>query len=216
MELQEIKRKLSNNVFSEWKLFLKYTSIVNSNGGGYSDVLWCPASVTMSGTVNRTVTTPTISYLSGSILCLGSHMGNPYTIYFLSGSISDTIADYLSDALNVSSWIWDRSFLDGDSTLMDYSAALPTSWDNIDDNFDSDNYIISSTWSTLYPSSYQDDDNNARKLLYGYANPWSWFANIFWNNSEIIDYIDGNINNIDTLNEKIRCYDKFLNCYSWY
>ena len=202
-ELQEIRRKLSNNVLANGKLSLKYSKIVNSNGSGFTDTLWCPTNVTMSGTVAKTITTPALTYQSGSIFCKGTHGWDTYKIYFLSGSISDTITDYGTDSINVTAGVGDRPFFDTDHTKIDYSSSLPTSSDGIDDDFDSDNYLVSSTGATLYPSGYQDDDTDARKLLYGYANPWVGFVKMLWSNTETANYIEANTNNTGSLNEKI-------------
>ena len=59
----------------------------------------------MSGTVSLSSTTPTIMYQSGSILCSGTHAGNEYKIYFLSGSIADTVAEYQGDVIDVSNGV---------------------------------------------------------------------------------------------------------------
>ena len=67
----------------------------------------------------------------------------------------------------------------------------------------SDNYQAGSTWNTYYPNNFQDDDNLARKLIYSYITPNSWFVNIFWSNSNIAEFINDNSNNNDSLNAKL-------------
>lgn len=201
-ELQEITRKLGNNVLSKGNLSIKYNAIVNSNGSGFTDTYGCPTAVTMSGTISNTTSSTTLMYQSGSIMCRGTHMGNPFSIYVLTGSLSDTYVSYLGDSVDITGWIGDRNFLDSDNTLINFSAS-PLPLDNIDDNFNSDNYTVFSTGSTYYPNGYQDDDADARKLIYGYANPWVWFVNMFWNNSQTLSFIDQNANNTDLRNQKI-------------
>jgi hypothetical protein len=52
----------------------------------------------------------------------------------------------------------------------------------------------------MYPNSYQDDDTDARKTIYGYIVPNTGFQNIFWNNTKIQQYIAKNTNNMDSIN----------------
>jgi len=61
------------------------------------------------------------------------------------------------------------TFSDTDTTNINITASYPLSSDNIDDNFDSDNYTIYSTGTTLYPDGYVDNDADARLLNYGYV-----------------------------------------------
>ena len=96
-----------------------------------------------------------------------------------------------------------RDFFDSDSTRMDFSASLPLRADNIDDDFNSDDYMITSTGAIQYPSGFLDDDAGARKNIYGYVNPDAGFTNIFWNNLETSAYINNNPNNSGTLNINI-------------
>ena len=49
-----------------------------------------------------------------------------------------------------------------------YAFTLP-GMSGIDMNYNSDNYSSNSTGSTVYPSSYQDDDALAREITYGYV-----------------------------------------------
>lgn len=202
-ELQEITRKLGNNVQSKWNLSIKYSQIVNTNGSGFTDVIGCPTTVTMSGSVHRTTTTPTLGYESWQIFCAGTHMSEEYRIYSASGSFLNTVARYRGDEINIISGNADFPFDDIDTTRMSFVASTTNYSDGIDDDFNSDNYLVSSSWAINYPSLYADDDGDARKLLYGYANPGVGFVNMMWNNSETLTYIENNPNNSDTLTEKI-------------
>ena len=94
--------------------------------------------------------------------------------------------------------IWVNTFLDSDNTLISFSVSSLAWVDSIDDNFNSDNYQAGSTWNTYYPNNFQDDDNLARKLIYSYITPNSWFVNIFWSNSNIAEFINDNSNNNDS------------------
>ena len=202
-EIQEITRKLSNNVLSKGNLSIKYTNTVNSNGSGFLDVEGCPTSVTMSGTTNRSVTSSTLGYQSGSILCRGIHTSQEYLILVSSGGLSETLIEYRGDTISADDGNAQRAFNDADATLIDYTISFPLTADGYDDDFDSDDYKIGSTGSLLYPDGYQDDDADARKLLYWYATPLWGFTNMMWTNQKIRDYIAANPNNIDAINETL-------------
>ncbi len=87
-----------------------------------------------------------------------------------------------------------------------------TDW--YDDNFNSDNYRVTSSWTTstgtYYPNSWQDDDNFARKIFYGFVSPSDGYKKIFWNTTKLASLINNNTNNSDSLNVKI------WNVTSWY
>lgn len=94
------------------------------------------------------------------------------------------------------------SFSDTDKTFLTFS--MPTNvWDNYDDNFNSDNFKVNSTWSVNYPWIYQDDDVFVRKNIFWFIYPEDDYKKIFWNNTRTSKYIDRNINNNDNLNIKI-------------
>lgn len=200
-EYQDITRKLSNNVISKWKLSIKYTNFLNSNGSGFIDTIGCPSNVTMSGTVHISTSATTLWYQSGSILCRGIHNSNPFEIWFSTWGLDDANVSYLWETVSTNLGVASTNFSDGDATLVTFSASFPLSPDSFDDNFDSDNFHISSTGSTLYPEWYQDDDVLARKIVYGYATPNQWFTNMLWTNSETSEYISNNTNNADGVNE---------------
>ncbi len=200
-EIQEITRKLSNNVLSKWNLSIKYTNTINSNGSGFLDVEWCPTSVTMSGTTNRSVTASALGYQSGSILCRGIHTSEEYVIVVSSGWLSEALVEYRGDTIWATSGNARRTFNDIDNTLIDFTPSFPLVADGYDDDFNSDDYRAGSSGSLLYPDGYQDDDVDARKLLYGYAIPLWGFTNMMWSNQEIRDYIASNPNNTDGINE---------------
>ena len=107
-----------------------------------------------------------------------------------------------------SQWILTRNFNDSDNTFLTFDATWIGWFDDIDDNFNSDDYnvwsTISSTWNIIYyPNWYQDDDIIPRKTFFWNIVPWKEYENIFWNNYKTNDYIANNTNNNDILNVKI-------------
>ena len=203
-DLQNISSRLSRWVLSKWDLAIKYTKTLNSNGSWFVDNIWCPNSVTMSWASLRTTwisTTLTASW--ESIYCQGTHTAWDFLMYFNTGFTDVTYVEYDNDAVLISSGLWSRAFFDSDSTTIDFTGSLPLTPDGIDDNFNSDDYLVTSTGTTQYPNGFLDDDAKARKNIYGYVNPDAWFTNIFWSNLETSKYINNNPNNVDPLNEMI-------------
>jgi len=201
-QLQNIVRKISANILSKWNLSIKYAQILNANGTWFVDTIGCPTLVTLSGSVSNSTTASSLRFWSERAYCEGLHVGNPYQIYFSTGYTDFVQAEYQWDVVSLTGRIGDTTFLDGDNTLIDFSWS-PTPIDSIDDNLNSDNYMITSTGSTLYPDGYQDDDADARKIIYGYVSPGIGFANIFWNNDQTTQKIEDNTNNNDGVNAKL-------------
>lgn len=195
LQIQEITRKLWNNVVSKWNLAIKYSQIVNSNGSGFIDNIGCPTSVTMSGTTVISTTNPTLQFLSGDFYCSGTHDSNEYRIYVSSWAFDDTTAQYEWDEIDIVSGVPNRNFSDPDNTRMTFNIASTAYADGIDDDFNSDNYKESSTWAIAYASWYTDDDTDSRQLIYGYANSWVGFVNMMWTNTKATNYISSNANN---------------------
>lgn len=165
IQLQNIVRALSANVISKGNLSIKYGQVLNSNGTGFIDTIGCPGSVTMSGTTVRTVSSTTLRYMTGSIYCEGTHNAANFRIYFATGFTDFSLAEYASSTTPLTGKIGSSPFSDSDITSINFSSYSNTP-DGIDDNFNSDNYLITSSGTTLYPNGYQDDDADARKTLF--------------------------------------------------
>lgn len=102
-----------------------------------------------------------------------------------------------------SKWIWEREFNDTDTTLISFDTQW-TGWDDgIDDNLNSDDYKVTSTWSVYYANGYQDDDVIPRKIIFWNVPVNTDLYNIFWNNYKTVDFIENNINNVDNINIKL-------------
>ena len=98
---------------------------------------------------------------------------------------------------------WEREFNDSDNTLISFDDTWTIWWDNYDDNFNSDDYKVTSTGSIYYPGWYQDDDVVARLTIFWDVRDSNTYQNIFWSNYETNAFVDKNTNNNDSLNLKI-------------
>ena len=205
-KISAINRELSTNIVSKWKLAIKISKHLNSDGWWFIDNMWCPwapTNITMSwDTVKSTIVTTSLEYSSWVFFCSGSYNWDNLEIYFNS-SYDDFISAKLWNS-SVNLWVlddkvWDTNFTDTDNTLISFLWTSYQKSDDIDDNFDSDNYSVSSTGNIYYPNNYIDNDSDARRNIYWYISSDSDFYNIFWINSKISKYIDNNINNSDSL-----------------
>jgi len=114
-------------------------------------------------------------------------------------------------------WEWVTDLWDTDSTFINFNKDWIWWWDTIDDDYDSDNYRVTSFWDTYYLDWYQDDDVVPRKTFFWNIKPVQRYINIFWNNYKTEKYIDENIYNDDILNDKMWNIDKaymFLDLYN--
>ena len=79
--------------------------------------------------------------------------------------------------------------------------------DNLDDNCNSDNYKVTSTWTTAtwfyYPNNFSDDDVIWRLNLIGFVWWDKTYKKIFFNSEKYKKIISENINNNDYLHNKI-------------
>jgi len=98
---------------------------------------------------------------------------------------------------------WEREFNDSDSTLISFDETWTVWWDDFDDNFNSDDYKVTSTWSIYYPWWFQDDDVIPRLTIFGDVRDSNTYQNIFWSNYETNAFVEKNTNNNDGLNLKI-------------
>jgi hypothetical protein len=98
---------------------------------------------------------------------------------------------------------WVRQFNDTDNTLISFDSTWVGWNDNIDDNFNSDDYKVGSTWSILYPGWFQDDDVIPRLTIFWDVRDSKVYQNIFWSNYKTNAFIDKNTNNNDGLNLKM-------------
>ena len=207
----DIDAKLYSNMHSDGKIMVDINREVNVNGGGFVDNISCPdwVSITMSGSTQIGYIWSTLKIINGTsdTYCEGTYNSASLKIYFNSGFTDFVSADYNGSVVSLTNGVWAGPFSDPDNTEIDFSWYTITTPDLYDDNYNSDNYRVNSTWGagtgTFYPDSYQDDDADARRTLFGYAAPDFWFKKVFWNTPAVTKIIDENTNNDDGLNDKI-------------
>lgn len=210
---RNIEVSMASIIKTKGDLSIKYSNDLNATWSGYVDILSCPTGITMSWTtVSPWVVDTTIRYLDNSIVCHASaaHNGIDLNIFFNSDYNDLEFAQFDGSQIGVNSGSLVWVFSDSDSTTI----TIPNTWyyssDMIDDNFDSDNYSTSSTWGTLYPDGYYDNDNDAKLMTYGYILEWSWLYNAFWSNTKIKQYIQANPNNLNGIHQTL------WSTWSWY
>ena len=203
-DTRNIEISLMNMIETKWDLSMKYAQELNDTGSWFIDIIWCPTNITMSGTTAQTIWfSSDIHYAGGIVYCEWTHDGNPVTFYFNAAFTDLQYAQYEGYQKAMSSANQVDTFSDTDTTNINITASYPLSSDNIDDNFDSDNYTIYSTGTTLYPDGYVDNDADARLLNYGYVIEGSWLYNMFWSNRQMQEYIDNNPYNTDSIYTKL-------------
>ncbi len=203
-DIRNLETSLRANTNSKSELSFKYMNEVNSNWGGFIDKLWCPTNITMSGSsLKLTNLSSVLSYSGWIVSCEWSFNGSVLSFYFNSNFTDLSFAEYKWFQVVANSWSQSWTFSDSENTFLSLSNSYPLVPDSIDDNFDSDNYTVYSTWSSRYPNWYFDDDAEARLLSFWYILPESGLYNIFWSNSKMEQYIEDNTNNNDTYHQKI-------------
>lgn len=200
--------KLISNIDKEWKILVDINRELNLNWSWYIDNISCPSWTTIS--MSWTTNTNTIwSVLTNSwlIYCLSTYDSKPLKLFFNTWITDFINAEYDGFTVSVTAWLWDATFSDSDNTLIDFSSYNYSIWDLYDDNLNSDNYMVTSTWNTstwtYYLDSFQDDDVLWRKNIFWYVDFEDWFKEVFWNTTKSLDIIEKNTNNNDSLNIKI-------------
>ncbi len=212
-ENRNIEISLASVINTKWDLTMKYAKDLNSTGSGFADILSCPTGITMSGTtVMSTWINTQIRYIDDSIVCHAeaAHNGNNLDIFFNTefNDIEFTQYDGSQIGVNSGSLVWD--FSDTDNTRITLPGTGYFSADTIDDNFDSDNFSVSSTGSIFYPDWYFDNDSDAKLMSYWYVLEWSGLYNTFWSNTKIQQYIQANTNNTNSVHQTL------WSTWSWY
>jgi hypothetical protein len=234
-KVENIDNILMNNILYNGKLAIKYDKKLNSNWSWFIDNLSCPNNVYMSWDTWREINSPnelvsptkhtqTWAYCSWTYTqtkygptcwipimpCTKTYWSSrPFTIKFNNDYTNFSWASYFWEDVTLAN-TYEAQFHDSDNTKMTFTNS-PWS-DLIDDNFNSDNYNVNSTWSAatwvVYPLNsnwrvFEDDDVKARKIAYSYITPEAWYVNVFWSNTKMSNFIDKNINNDDNINIKI-------------
>lgn len=95
-----------------------------------------------------------------------------------------------------------------DNTLFSFDSTWIWWLDDIDDNMNSDNYRVTSSWGTAYSWSYIDDDTVPRLTIFWSVQSGLWnYFNIFWNNYKTDEMIKNNTFNDDLPNLLTKIWD---------
>jgi hypothetical protein len=197
---RNIEISLMNIIETKGDLSMKYAKELNNTGSGFVDLISCPDNMSMSWTTLLDTDIDTqIRYLTGSVLCLGTHDSGWDLILTFNSDFNDLeFANYQGHQIPINSWNLTGTFGDSDTSFLDLWSSAYITADLYDDNFDSDNYNIFSTGSIYYPDGYIDNDAGARALNYGYISEDSWLYSVLWSNTRMKDYIAQNSHNNNT------------------
>lgn len=163
----------------------------NSNGSGMIDTIGCPWAVifeydTLDGSsaLIRESSAPLntdIAYELWTIRCDGVFWTDDFSLYFNPEKDNFSHAYYASGSVTLTgttNWISTWDFWDTDNTTLSFDATGVSS-DGLDDDFNSDDYQLSSS-GTVYPNGYVDDDDTHRKILLWQISAESEYVNVFW------------------------------------
>lgn len=202
---------LLNNIKKDADILINVHKLKNSDWNWFIDNISCPLnSITMSGNVNTDNIWSSLINSWWIIYCEWNYLWDSLKIYFNTWFTDLYQAEYKWSIVEIAWWLWLSNFLDSDNTNIDFSSYNYLIADWIDDNMNSDNYMVTSTWNIYYDYNYEDNDVYARKNFHWFVSVDDWYKKVFWNTSKINDYINNNINNDDNLNVKI------WNVNSWY
>ncbi len=210
------QRLAFSSPFSLWtsNIYTYYNSILNNKKIVYwnwnSIWNWLAASGSLNSLMIWSEWSQSINWFISEFILFPNWVSDSYRKVF-----EQSQSKYFQISLSwsiVSDNSYTFSFSDPDKTFLTFSMPINVA-DTFDDNFNSDNYRVTSTWTTstwiYFPWNYQDDDVFARKNIFWFVYPEDNYKKIFWNNTRTSKYIDRNINNNDNLNIKI------WNSFSW-
>lgn len=203
-DIRNVENSLVSTINTKWDLTMKYASDLNNTWGWFQDIVSCPQGFTMSwATVLDTNINSEITYMSWSISCDAVFDGNQVQLFFNTSFDDLDFVQFNGTQVFINSGSLLATFPDAENTTINVTSAYPLLPDWIDDNFDSDNYAVSSTWSMYYPDNYIDNDANARLVNYWYIVENSGFFNVFWSNLQMKNFINTNPYNLDGINAPI-------------
>lgn len=208
--------QLSTDIQKKADISFKYDYLYNQDWFWFTNTRLCPSSIVFSWTtasgVILTITGSSLYFDVNNIpYCSWSNINGKVNVFYSSDYLSfswiifsgsslrtltndgiTTITGWLTCLGNLFTW----SINDSQNSIVSFSGNVWLAY--IDNNFNSDNYLCNSTWSYNYPWHSCDNDINARKNLYWYVESTGWYFNIFWNNSQIADFIANNPNNVSS------------------
>ncbi len=200
---EEIERQLYLSIKENINNITEYLKKTNNDWSWFTDNISCPwytwnVLFTMSWDTNKADLKSTLFNSWWEIFCSWSYNSNNVIIYFNNAYTWFSQAKYLNETISLN-WTdnLDWTFSDLDNTKIIIPKDSYNNNDDIDDNFNNDNYKADTT--SISNFEYEDNDNIARKKIKGLVVPWKQ-KNIFWNNYKIEKFIANNPNNIDNFN----------------
>ena len=201
LQIRQIDNQLRDSINTKSNNIFQYARYLNSTWSGFTDNIGCPTNITLSWSILQSFSTSLV-FRDEQIFCESetSYGWELFQVYF-NEEFDDT--SYLE--FDWQQILFNDENRDGiinsfEEIFVDGNASFPLQPDGIDDNFDSDNYMINSTWSILdYPEWYIDNNANHRIHNFWYISPWDEWYNIFWLNQRTTQYIAWNTNNIEPI-----------------
>ncbi len=200
MNLHTYETKLHSNITDKASLAIAYNTRFNTDGSGFTNTIECPASVILSGTTSGGIkeTISTSHYFQGGVfVCSGSTtQGNLLLSYSASGNTFTTGA-YRSSEIALfapnSTGTINTAFTDDFATNISFTTSNTGS--QIDLNGDNDDFQPYSQAKKVYPKGYRDNDDLARKNIYGYVKKNIGWYHVFSMNTPLVKYIASNAHN---------------------
>ncbi len=203
----DIDTKLYSNIKADSRIMVQENRKYNLNGWGFIDNVSCPESVTMSWSLVKDTIITSLKTDGVNIYCKWNYYWNDVNLYFDEDFTDIVNSEYLWNNVSINSWFGVTNFWDPDLTYINFVWSMYLLWEWVDDNFNSDNYRVTSNWTTstwtYYPDDYADDDVEWRKRILGYVSDTDGLKKIFWSTTKQANIIDQNSNNWDDLNVKI-------------
>lgn len=203
-DIQNYDTKLHSNIREKSNFTFEYDTAMNTNGSGLTNTISCPDIVSMSGTLGGTSEIiATVPFFSDPVMvCSGStSQGNLLLSYSSRGTIFEN-GTYLGSTIALDpvggTGARTGTFSDEFGTFLSFTATGTLSGLDLDRN--SDNFQASSSSTVLYPGNVGDDDDLARKTLYGYVPKDAGWYNVFLMNTPLRKYIGSNSLNTNPLN----------------
>lgn len=210
IDFSDTNLELTTNLTKKADINLSAVKLYNTNWWWFSDTFACPDIITFLKKnaswqlIWDWMTTSTLTYQAWDIFCSFDYDWQAWKIYY--EGIDFTFINYNnSDNTLTNSW---ANLITQEEINWSYIFfRKPSTWDNIDDDFDSDNFRSTSLEDYEYPNWYVDDDIFPRLTLINEIPATSDYYNIFWINNNIIDEINNNSFNNDSPDVLIKAWE---------
>ncbi len=198
-EYQKIRDNLHKKINKKSEFYLWYDKLYNSDWSWFIDNISCPDEITMSWSSSSWTFSSSLSLSWNIFLCEWIYNWSNVNLNFNSWFTWFLESSWKEETITLNNDSWNFAF---ENTIISF---LPESYnkpDQIDDNFNSDNYnsksiSVSETWV------YFDNDSDWRtKIIWILSQSWV-LENIFWTNEKTNNFINSNSNNNDWFYEKI-------------